>query len=40
MIQEINKIFIKSNIYKANYVYIYSDFRKFFYLNKNNRKSS
>lgn len=36
MIQEINKIFIKSNIYKANYVYIYSDFRKFFYLNKNN----
>tara|TARA_B100000575_G_C23026184_1_gene590944 strand:+ start:113 stop:853 length:741 start_codon:yes stop_codon:yes gene_type:complete len=40
MIKDIDKIFIKSKIYKADYVYIYSDFRKIFYSKKNNPEKS
>jgi len=36
MIQKINKTFLKSKIYNAKYVYIYSDFTKLFYSKKNN----
>ena len=36
MINEINKIFKNSDIYKAKYVYIYSDFRTVFEIEKKN----
>lgn len=40
MINELNKIFKKTEIYQANYIYIYSDFRYFFNFNKKNPKKS
>ena len=40
MIREIDKIFTKSEIYKADYVYIYSDFRKIFSSKKDNPEKS
>ena len=40
MIREIDKIFTKSKIYKADYVYIYSDFRKIFSSKKDNPEKS
>ena len=40
MINALDKIFKKTNIYEANYIYIYSDFRYFFNSNKKNPKKS
>lgn len=38
MIKELDKIFKKTNLYKAKYIYIYSDFRTFFEFYKKNSK--
>ena len=40
MIKELDNIFKKTNIYEANYVYIYSDFRHFFKYCKNDPKKN
>ncbi len=40
MLKKIDLIFLKSGIYKADYVYIYSDFTTFFKHNKKNHKNS
>ena len=36
MIKELDKVFEKTGLYKASYIYIYSDFRIFFENNKVN----
>ena len=36
MIKELDKVFKKTGLYKASYIYIYSDFRIFFENNKVN----
>ncbi len=38
MIKKINKVFLESKIYNAKYVYMYTDFRNFFYLSKGQPK--